>query len=130
FWYNLQTNPVTEYSNPASRYRTHIYNTLYRRLIDEDNQDDKRIWCIATYPSRLQTYNFFTQTFHFITPFIINIVSAVVLIAKKSRKKLKLQDNVNYKELLKTQAREHKHLFIASVVLVILALLRLIISFL
>ncbi|CAF1060091.1 unnamed protein product [Rotaria sp. Silwood1] len=38
---------------------TNIYDSLYRRLIDEDNEDDERIWYIATYPSRLQTYNSF-----------------------------------------------------------------------
>ncbi|CAF3797042.1 unnamed protein product [Rotaria sp. Silwood1] len=43
-----------------------IYDALYRRLIDEDNEDDKRIRCIiATYPSRLQTYSSFIHIFHF-----------------------------------------------------------------
>ncbi|CAF4744251.1 unnamed protein product, partial [Rotaria sp. Silwood2] len=38
---------------------TNIYDLFYRYLIDEENEGDKRTWCIANYPSRLQTYNSF-----------------------------------------------------------------------
>ncbi|CAF1225711.1 unnamed protein product [Rotaria sp. Silwood1] len=108
---------------------TNIYDLFHRHLIDEENEDDKRTWCIATYPSRLQTYNSFINTFHFFAPFIINIVSAIILIVKKTRKKANAQNNANYKKLLKAQAREHKNLFIAPIILVILALPRVIISY-
>ncbi|CAF4817113.1 unnamed protein product, partial [Rotaria sp. Silwood2] len=63
------------------------------------------------------------------TPFIINLVSAIILITKKSRQRSNLQINRNFKKLLKEQIRQHKHLFTAPVLLVILALPRLILSF-
>ncbi|CAF2755129.1 unnamed protein product [Rotaria sp. Silwood2] len=49
---------------------TNIYDSFHRHLIDEENEDGKRTWCIATYPSRLQTYNSFIHTFHFFAPFM------------------------------------------------------------
>ena len=65
---------------------TYIHDPIYRKLIDEINDDDsrqKRIWCIVTYSSSLQIYNSIIHTFHFIGPFIINLVSAIILIIKK-----------------------------------------------
>ncbi|CAF4225389.1 unnamed protein product, partial [Rotaria sordida] len=41
---------------------TDIYDPFYRYLIDEDNEDEKRIWCIATYPSSLQTFSSIMHT--------------------------------------------------------------------
>ncbi|CAF3755523.1 unnamed protein product [Rotaria sp. Silwood1] len=108
---------------------TSITDLVYRRLIDEDNEDYKRIWCIVNYPSSLKIFNSIMHTFHFMTPFIINLISAIILITKKSRQRSNLQINRNFKELLKEQIREHKHLFTAPVLLVILALPRLILSF-
>ncbi|CAF4387077.1 unnamed protein product, partial [Rotaria sp. Silwood2] len=100
---------------------TNICDPFYRRLIDKENEHDKRIWCIATYSSSLQIYNFLIHAFHVVAPFIINIVAAVIFIAKKSRQQANLKDNENYRELLKAQLREYTNLFIAPIVLALLA---------
>ncbi|CAF3920378.1 unnamed protein product [Rotaria sp. Silwood1] len=44
---------------------TSIYDPFYRRLIDEENEDDKRVWCIVTYPSSFKRFNSIVYTFHF-----------------------------------------------------------------
>ncbi|CAM4873275.1 unnamed protein product [Rotaria socialis] len=108
---------------------TSVYDPLYRRIVEEDNEDEKRIWCIATYPARLQIFHSFINTFHFIVPFVINLISAVILITKRSRQQIYTQHQRPYKELLREQIRQHKHLFTAPVVFFILGLPRLIISF-
>ncbi|CAF3237514.1 unnamed protein product [Rotaria sp. Silwood2] len=108
---------------------TSIYDPLYRRIIDEENEDEKRIWCVATYPSSLQIFNSVINTFHFLAPFMINLISAVILITKISRQQTNLQTHRTYTELLREQIRRHRHLFAAPVLLVILALPRLIISY-
>jgi hypothetical protein len=109
---------------------TSIHDPLYRRLIVEENDDvEKRIWCIVTYPSSLQIYNSAIYIFHFLGPFMINLVSAIVLVTKKTRRQSSLQTHRTYKELLREQFRQHKHLFTAPILLVILALPRLIICF-
>jgi uncharacterized membrane protein (DUF485 family) len=48
---------------------------------------------------------------------------------KKSRQQLNLHPNEKYKEVLRKQFQQHKHLLTAPIVLVILALPRLIITF-
>jgi hypothetical protein len=63
-----------------------IHDPIYRRLIDEENDSDdvRRIWCVITYPSSLQIYNSAMHIFHFFGPFLINLVSAIILITKRS----------------------------------------------
>ena len=41
-----------------------IHDPLFRQLIDEDNIQ-KRIWCIVKYPSGVDTYNYIVQIVHF-----------------------------------------------------------------
>ncbi|UJR07374.1 hypothetical protein I4U23_011660 [Adineta vaga] len=108
-----------------------IHDPIYRRLIDEENieNDEKRIWCVVTYSSNLQIYNSIMHIVHFFAPFIINLISAIILITKKSRQKSNLQSKRSRTEILREQYQQHKHLFIAPVILVILAIPRLIISF-
>jgi len=40
------------------------YDPINRHLIDEENEDEKRILFIVSYSSRLQTYNTVMNTFH------------------------------------------------------------------
>jgi hypothetical protein len=110
---------------------TSIHDPIYRRLIDEINDDDniKRIWCIVSYQPGLQLYNSVMYTFHFSVPFMMNLISAVILIIKQSRQQATLHPQQNYRHHLREQFRQHKHLLTAPIVLVILALPRLIISF-
>jgi hypothetical protein len=110
---------------------TCIHDPIYRRLINEENEDDdqKRIWCIVTYPSSLQIYNYIIHIVHFFGPFMINLISPVILIIKTSHHQSNVHQERTYKEILHGQFREHRHLLTAPIVLVILALPRLIITF-
>ncbi|CAF4126421.1 unnamed protein product [Rotaria sordida] len=101
-----------------------------RHLIDEENEDNKRTWCIVTYSSNLRKLDSAIHIFHFSGPSIINLTAAFMLVIRKSRQKSNLRSNLNYKTILKKNIQQHKHLFTASVVLVILAVSRLIISLL
>jgi hypothetical protein len=108
---------------------TSIHDPFYRHLIDEEHENEKRIWCIVSYPSSLQVYNSIMNSLHFFAPFLINLISAIILVTKKSRQESNVQTHRTQKELLREQFREHKHLFTAPILLVILGLPRLIISF-
>ncbi|CAF1098971.1 unnamed protein product [Adineta steineri] len=107
---------------------TSIHDPIYRRLIEEENDDEKRLWCIVTYPVGLERFNSFINGFHVVAPFVINLLSAIILITKKSRRQVNTQVHRTYKKLLQEQFRKHKRLFTAPVLLVILAIPRLIIS--
>ena len=112
---------------------TNSHDPIHRRLIDEkndDNDEKARIWCVVTYPSTsLQRYNFIVHIFHFFVPFIINIISSLILITTKSRQQTRIQRNDSYKQILRKQIKQYKHLLIAPIILVILALPRLILVF-
>ena len=108
---------------------TGLIDPIHRRLIDEENEDEKRIWCVVTYSSRLQTFNSIMNIFNFITPFLCNLISAIILITKKSRQKAQIQMGRNYTQVLRAEIRQYKHLLIAPIILVILAIPRLIFSF-
>ncbi|CAF3637671.1 unnamed protein product [Rotaria sp. Silwood1] len=77
----------------------------------------------------LKKFNSILHTFHFLVPFVINLISAVILITAKSRQKSNLQTNQSFLTLLKEQIRQHKNLFTAPILLIILALPRLILLF-
>ncbi|CAF1490140.1 unnamed protein product [Adineta steineri] len=111
---------------------TLIHDPIYRQLYQEENDNDDnktRIWCIVNYSSNLQIYDRAINTFHFFVPFLVNLISSIILIVKKSHQKRNLKKNQPYKNMLREQFREHKHLLIAPVVLFLLALPRLILSY-
>ncbi len=110
---------------------TCIHDPIYRNLISEENDDENqnRIWCILTYGSYLQVYNNIIHCLHFFGPFLINFISVIILIRKKSRQQLRIQTHRTFNEILFEQFRQHKHLLTAPIVLIILALPRFIVNF-
>ena len=109
---------------------TVIPDPIYRRLIhDNDDDDEQRIWCIVTYAKHLKNYMSFMNIFHFIVPFIINFISALLIIIMVARTRSIVHKKQTYKEHLRQQFIEHKHLLITPCVLILLTLPRLIISF-
>ena len=108
---------------------TGLDDPSYSRLIDDENEDENRIWCVVSYPSSVQKLSSTINIFHFVTPFLLNLVSAIILIAEKSRQRLSLQINRSYNEVLREEFRHYKHLLIAPIALVIIALPSLIFSF-
>jgi hypothetical protein len=110
---------------------TFIHDPLFRHLIDEESNDDdaKRTWCIATYSNSLQIYNYIIHILHFLGPFLFNLISSIILITNKSRQQANLHKQRSYKQIVREQFQEHRHLLTAPIVLVILALPRLIITF-
>ncbi len=89
----------------------------------------KRTWCIVNYGPNLQVYSYIMHTFHCFGPFLINLISSIILIINKSRQQATIHKHKSYYEILLKQFREHKHLLNAPIVLVILAVPRLIIAF-
>ena len=107
-----------------------IHDPIYRKLIEEENDgvNQKRIWCIVTYSDRLQLFNSVAFIFHFIGPFLLNLISSITLIMKKTLQKSRLDHQILFRILLKEQIQEHKGLLFAPIILVILGIPRLILS--
>jgi hypothetical protein len=108
---------------------TNIPEIIYRHLLDDDSNDEKRIGYIVTYSPNIQLYNLIMNIFHFCTPFLMNLLSAIIIIIKTARLRTIAKNEQNHRKVLFRQFREHKHLLIAPLILVILATPRLIISF-
>ncbi|CAF0995427.1 unnamed protein product [Rotaria sp. Silwood1] len=109
---------------------TTIHDPIHRHLIDDDNDDDneKRIWCIVTYSSSFQTFNTVVNIFHFLTPSIINLISGLIIIKITSRQRQVVRPHQSYQNVLHQQFQIHIHLLITPIVFVMLAIPRLIIS--
>ena len=113
---------------------TSIHDPLSRHAIEEKSDDEdeyyeERTWCIDRYGSVLKIYNYIIHIFHFVGPFLVNLISSILLITINARRQLQIHRNRSYKDVLRAQFHQHKHLLTAPIVLVILALPRLILMF-
>jgi len=113
---------------------TSLHDPIYRDIVDEkdeseDNQKGRK-WCIVRYDQSLRTYDYIIHTMHFFGPFFINIISSTILILKKTHQELRIHPGRIYKEVFRDQIHQHKHLLIAPLVLILLAVPRLILTYL
>jgi hypothetical protein len=110
---------------------TAIHDPIHRRLLydnDDGNMEKKRIWCIVAYSSRIQVYNSVINIFHFFIPFFINLISAFIIIKKKAQQRATIQSDQTYNQILHNQFQQHRHLIIAPLLLVVLAIPRVILT--
>ncbi|CAF1003630.1 unnamed protein product [Adineta steineri] len=105
-----------------------IQDPIHRKLIHD--KEEERTWCIARYSLKLQIYDSTIHLVHFIIPFSINLISAILIIILEARTHSNARKKQPYKQYLREQFREHKHLIISPCALVIIGVPRLIISFL
>ncbi|CAF3119872.1 unnamed protein product, partial [Rotaria sp. Silwood2] len=106
---------------------TNIHDPLHRRLIDDI--EESRTWCIVSYPNGVQLFNLTIKMFHFLLPFAFNLACAAIIIITISRNRFTVTKQTTYAEHLRKQLREHQHLLISPVALILLNLPRLIIYF-
>ena len=129
----LNSKRMAKYIMPfllASIIITTLPDPFHRRLINEEDDDDsRRIWCIVVYSSFFKSLTSYVNTFHSFAPFSINIIASIVIIVTTARRKTAVHMHRSYRHVLFEQIREYKHLFISSMVLIILTLPRLLISF-
>ena len=111
---------------------SYIHDPINRGLIIEENNFDetKRIWCIVSYSSPIQIYHYFIHSLHFICPFIINILSAMILILQKTRQQKKTQIKRTFREIFQEELHKLQHLIIGPIVLIILQIPYLLLTFL
>jgi hypothetical protein len=105
---------------------SYIHDPISRQLFDDE--DEQRIWCIVKYSPKLRIYDTFINLFHFLMPFIINFLSALIIIIQLFRIRSKLQKKSS-RQTLYVEVKRHKHLLISPCILILLAFPRLFISF-
>jgi hypothetical protein len=106
-----------------------IQEAIGRRLIDDNDGGEQRTWCIITYSQELQLFNSIIHIFHVAVPCLINLISAFIIIIVVAKQRATVHNHQTYRKHLREQFQQHKHIFIAQCVLVILAIPRLVIAF-
>ena len=107
---------------------SYIHDPIHRKLL-EDNEEERK-WCVVNYSSSIEIYAIFINIIHFFLPFGINIISFIIMIILLARKKSEINQRQTYKTHLWIQFQQHKHRLFSSIILIIIAMPRLIISFL
>jgi hypothetical protein len=97
---------------------------IYLHLFEDLKED--RTWCVVHYSSLLNNYSSFIQFFHFFSPFLLNLFSAIFIIIRTTRQRILIHDR--FTNHFKSKLNQHKHLLISPIILMILSLPRLIIS--
>jgi hypothetical protein len=104
------------------------YDPIHRRLIDDNDGDEERTWCVVSYPPLLDVFNSAVHIFHVVVPCLINFISALIIIVTISRQRATVQTNQTYRNHLLKQFKEHKQLLIAPFVLITLTVPRLVLA--
>jgi len=107
---------------------THLSDPLHRVLLDDDSEQRK--WCIVRYPLSIEKFDSINLFLHFVVPFAINAISAVMIIVLKTRSVFTIKKQQSYLEHLLKQIHQFRHLLISPCVLVLLSVPRLILAFL
>ncbi|CAF3950225.1 unnamed protein product, partial [Rotaria sp. Silwood1] len=107
---------------------TNLQDLINRHLMDDE--EENRTWCIVKYSSSVQTFNSAILLLHFLCPFILNIISAFIIVFKVAYQRSNVQKQISYQKHLRQQFYQLKHIFISPIILITLALPRLVISFL
>ncbi len=117
---------------------TLMHELLYRRLLVYPSETDKTsegtteryISCITHYSPAVQDYNTAILFFHLVTPFLINLCSALFIIFGAARQRSVTRTGQSFSEHVREQFKEHKQLIISPMILLVLSIPRLIISLL
>ena len=108
---------------------SNFHEITYRSLLSDTTNDQQRIWCIFSYPSTIEKYHFAMNIIHFSIPFLLNFLSAIVIIIKTMHLRATIKAQQKYREILMEQLSQHKHLLIAPLIIIILSTPRLVIIF-
>ena len=97
---------------------TWIHQVFSRELIP-DPRVDGRLWCVVKFSKAwLRTYDITMNLINSIVPFLLNLVSAVLLLISFSRTKQKTA-KTSYVNVLKKQVKQHKDLIISPILMII-----------
>ena len=105
-----------------------IHEPINRDIFDD--KDQNRFFCVLNYSLFVHIYNSTILIIHVVGPFSINLYSALFIIFRSARRRSAAQKRQTYQEHLREQLKKHKNLIISPIILIILAVPRLIISFL
>ncbi|CAF1489157.1 unnamed protein product [Adineta ricciae] len=105
---------------------THVHDLIHRQLVNDE--EAQRTLCVTKYSSFLQIFDNTITVFHICLPFSINFFSSIIIIISATRTRSNVKKNQTFIRLLREQFQHHKHTLISSIILVLLAAPRIILS--
>ena len=105
-----------------------LSDPFHRKLVDDI--EDGQTWCVIDYPHSFAVINSIVLIVHFLIPFVVNIISALLIIILTARHRSTTQKQLSHREHFFRQLRQQKHLIISPILSVILAIPQLVMSFL
>lgn len=101
---------------------TSLHQPFTRTLIS-DPRNDERFWCVINFRyTELKYYTITINLFHTITPFLVNFFSAIILLVFFAQTKQRTNATDKYINIVVAQVREHKHIIISPLLMIILKL--------
>jgi hypothetical protein len=100
-----------------STFISYIHDLFYRQLINAD--EEHRTWCIIRYSFLPKIFDSIIRIIHFVIPFILNLISALIIIITVARVRSNAHKKKKYKQHLYEQFNEHKRLIISPIILLI-----------
>jgi hypothetical protein len=104
-----------------------LHDPVHRELVYDEGEE--RRWCLTQYSSSLEIYNSVINIIHVFVPFMINILTAIIIIVVNARRDAMNPHHTTYRQQLNMQFHRHKQLVISPIILVLVAAPGLIISF-
>lgn len=105
-----------------------LHDPFHRELLNI--LEEQRTWCIVSYSAFYRIFNSVILIFHFLAPFLINVISAVAIVIVTARQRSIVRKEKTYRQHMLEQLRWCHHLLISPCILILLAIPRLIISLL
>ena len=106
---------------------SNLPDSLYRVLLHDEVEE--RTWCIVRYPPSVEIFNSISIFLHFVAPFTINGISAVIIIVAKAHTHFVVKKDESYFQHLGKELQKLKHILISPSVLVLLSIPRLMLAF-
>lgn len=106
---------------------SYIPDPIHRTLLEDT--EEQRQWCVVAYSSSMQIFTMIINIIHFCIPLGINIISVLVIIVLVARRRSTPNSEETYRGHLRRELKKHKHRLLSSTILIIIAMPRLIISF-
>ncbi|CAF4370194.1 unnamed protein product, partial [Didymodactylos carnosus] len=109
------------------------HEIFYHYLVDDPSQAPGHYWCVAEYKEKwIEVYEQTTNIINLIAPFLINLVTTIILLVAVVRRKVTSSTNDKNKDtfqLLKEHLSLYKAFIISPFLIIVLELPRLVLSF-
>lgn len=93
-----------------------------------EDEFEERSWCVIKYSPWLQTYAYTLIFFHYFTPLIINLFSAIFIILLTASQRVRVASDKRIWTHIISKLKHHKHLIISPAIVLALTVPYLIIS--